>query len=221
MRQLHSQSRLPQSPRQGGRHDIPQQQGKNLKPRRSPPSALPIDRPRAPALRSRSRDEDPGPSTPLSKEPSSGSEVAEPPSGHEERLSYGNAQGAVNRLDGVRFPGRSAAIAEVAEVIAARVVEMLEQGDRRPARGLVTAAYVAERLGVCKSWVYANKTRLGAVKLGSGSRARLRFDLDRVVQELGSPITSERHIPRGSRRARSRKMALPPGVELLTGRSSR
>jgi hypothetical protein len=104
------------------------------------------------------------------------------------------------------------------EAIAERVVARLTRESGPRARiGLVTAADVAELYGVSVSWVYANKGRLGAVLLGAGPKARLRFDLERVAQALGTraPAPSER--PR-RRRRRSRKSGLPPGVELLQAR---
>lgn len=59
-------------------------------------------------------------------------------------------------------------------VVADRVVEMLEQRDRRPVAGLATAAEVAERLHVRKSWLYANQHRLGVIRLGDGPNAAER-----------------------------------------------
>jgi hypothetical protein len=64
------------------------------------------------------------------------------------------------------------------EAIAERVVERLTQETRpRAGIGLATAAEVAELYGVSVSWVYANKSRLGAVLVGDGPKARLRFNL--------------------------------------------
>lgn len=41
---------------------------------------------------------------------------------------------------------------------------------------LLTAAQVAERWGVDRSWVYDHAQQLGARRLGAGKRPRLRFD---------------------------------------------
>lgn len=107
------------------------------------------------------------------------------------------------------------------EAIADRVVERLADGDRRGVSvGLATAADVAERYGVTPSWVYANKKRLGAVKLGEGPKARLRFDLERVEHELRPQTRHQPPPSRRGKRGRPRKTMLPPGVELLQGRSS-
>lgn len=104
------------------------------------------------------------------------------------------------------------------EAIAQRVVERLDERRSRASLGFATAAELAELYGVTPSWVYANKNRLGAVKLGDGPRARLRFDLERV-DEVFRPQTVSRPGPlQRKRRGRPRKTTLPPGVELLTGR---
>jgi hypothetical protein len=104
------------------------------------------------------------------------------------------------------------------EAIAELVVERLAEHETRPARiGLATAGEVAERYGVSVSWVYANKARLGAVVLGDGPKARLRFDLERVVKALGTRDERPSERPR-RRRGRPRKTGLPPGVELLQAR---
>jgi hypothetical protein len=43
---------------------------------------------------------------------------------------------------------------------------------------LVDAAGLARALGVSRAWVYRNAARLGARRLGDGSRGRLRFDIE-------------------------------------------
>jgi len=76
---------------------------------------------------------------------------------------------------------------QVVDAIARRVVELLEKkGLQR--RELVDAAELARILGIERSWVYAHAIELGAVKLGSGSKPRLRFDPEvaaRVLQKVG------------------------------------
>jgi hypothetical protein len=104
------------------------------------------------------------------------------------------------------------------EAIAELVVERLAERERRPARiGLATASEVAERYCVSLSWVYANKRHLGAVLLGDGPKARLRFDLERVAEALGSRAHG-RSEPPSRRGGRPRKTGLPPGVELIQAR---
>jgi hypothetical protein len=51
---------------------------------------------------------------------------------------------------------------------------------------LVDAAELAGWLGVEREWVYEHAAELGALRLGDGPRARLRFDLERVVERLAA-----------------------------------
>lgn len=76
--------------------------------------------------------------------------------------------------------------AEDIEAIASRVIERLNEARRRPSAeelsgGLVDAATVARLLGVSRATVYANANQLGAIRLGKGKRARLRFDPARLA----------------------------------------
>ena len=50
--------------------------------------------------------------------------------------------------------------------------------------GLVSARELAEGLGVSLDYVYAHAAELGAMRLGSGPKARIRFDLDRAREAL-------------------------------------
>ncbi len=65
-----------------------------------------------------------------------------------------------------------------------------EQSDPPPR--LLTAAEVARWWGVDRSWVYNHAAELGARRLGSGRRPRLRFDPDEVAERLGAPLPQRR-----------------------------
>jgi integrase len=94
------------------------------------------------------------------------------------------------------------------EAIAESVVERMSELIRpRLWLGLVDAADVARRLGVRESWVYAHADELGAIRLGDGEKARLRFDLERVAQAIGA--TDSERAPRGP--GRPRRQGLPDG----------
>jgi hypothetical protein len=67
--------------------------------------------------------------------------------------------------------------AEDVEAVARRTVELL-RGDRPTVFALVDARQLAALLGVSVDYVYGHTTQLGAVRLGSGRRARIRFDVD-------------------------------------------
>jgi hypothetical protein len=102
------------------------------------------------------------------------------------------------------------------EAIALRVVELLDD-DGRSARAdadLIDATELARRLGMERSWVYSHAAELGAVRLGSGPNARLRFDPERatkVLNPVGEPSVQtepERRPPQ--RRSRRRRGPLLP-----------
>jgi hypothetical protein len=67
--------------------------------------------------------------------------------------------------------------AEDVEAVARRTVELLG-GDRPSAFALVGARELAALLGVSVDYVYGHSTQLGAIRLGGGRKARIRFDVD-------------------------------------------
>jgi hypothetical protein len=74
----------------------------------------------------------------------------------------------------------------IAEATARRVVEIVAP----PAAttfALVGARELARELGVSLDYVYSHATELGGMRLGSGRRARIRFDLDRARRALETP----------------------------------
>jgi hypothetical protein len=101
------------------------------------------------------------------------------------------------------------------ERIAARVVELLQEGGETGGARYVDAAVVAQKLGVDRDWVYAHACELGGVRLG-GPRGRLRFDLQKIRRQLDGP-DEERPKPGERRHARPPKQ--PPrrlgSVDLL------
>jgi hypothetical protein len=81
------------------------------------------------------------------------------------------------------------------EAVARRVVELIHDEGGSPAtRRLVDAATLAAELGVDRSWVYAHRAELGAIKLGTGSKPRLRFEPEvaRKARKTPVPIRSSR-----------------------------
>ena len=109
------------------------------------------------------------------------------------------------------------------EAVAARVVELLVEQTGVPGR-YVDAATVARTLGVDRDWVYSRARQLGAVRLGDGPKARLRFDIERVRAALAEAAPDELpppDEPPRRRRGRPRRPAGSVGVPLIQGRSSR
>ncbi len=67
------------------------------------------------------------------------------------------------------------------EALAERVTELVRP---EAAHRLVDAATLASALGVDRSYVYAYAEELGAVRLGGGSKPRLRFDLEAAREAM-------------------------------------
>ena len=86
--------------------------------------------------------------------------------------------------------------ADDVEAVARRTVELL-RGDRPSTFALVGARELAPLLGVSIDYVYSHSARLGAVRLGSGRRARIRFDVEVARSALEE---SRRRPPRRPRR---------------------
>jgi len=70
----------------------------------------------------------------------------------------------------------------IAEATAARLAEIVSRAPGTFA--LVDARQLARDLDVSLDYVYAHASELGAMRLGSGPKARIRFDLDRARQAL-------------------------------------
>ena len=70
----------------------------------------------------------------------------------------------------------------IAEATSTRLAEIVSAAPGTFA--LVDARQLARDLRVSLDYVYAHATELGAMRLGSGPKARIRFDLDRARQAL-------------------------------------
>jgi hypothetical protein len=106
--------------------------------------------------------------------------------------------------------------AETVEAIARRAVELLEARGLRK-RELVDAAELARRFGIERSWVYTHAIELGAVKLGSGPKPRLRFDPQiaaRVLRKVGDAPAADPPA-RSGERAGQPSVGGGSGVRLL------
>lgn len=108
------------------------------------------------------------------------------------------------------------------ELLAQRVAELLAEGIEesrgRPGE-LVDAAAVARLLGVSRATVYAKADELGAIRVGNGKRARLRFDPARIV--ANGPTVSPESARTARHRQRSRRSMQRPNSNLLPIRGRR
>jgi hypothetical protein len=94
------------------------------------------------------------------------------------------------------------------DAIAERVAELI--GSQLSPPRCLTAAQVADWLGVSTDYVYEHANELGAFPLSDGPKARLRFDAEKLADHFTPrPFTAPEQP---DRRRPNRK---PPAVELL------
>lgn len=116
--------------------------------------------------------------------------------------------------DELRAPPAAAGVPAAAAWATAEEHKRVPEIDRE----LVTADALARRLGVSRSHVYEHADALGAVRLGDGPRARLRFDLETARAALAR-YSSERSVaPNASAGAESVPPARPRRRSLATRR---
>lgn len=82
------------------------------------------------------------------------------------------------------------------EAVARRVVELLSSDEGR--EDWVDATEVARRFSLSRDYVYRHAVDLGAVRLGSGPKARLRFSPAKVAETLVGSSRPESHPKRVS-----------------------
>jgi hypothetical protein len=104
---------------------------------------------------------------------------------------------------------------EDVEAIALRLAELVGPAPDR----MLDARELAERLGVRRAWVYSHAAMLGAVRLGNGPRAPLRFDLERARASAPRVPGADGRPSAKAPRPPSRRLAA--GVMLIEGRSGR
>lgn len=95
-------------------------------------------------------------------------------------------------------------IEAIADATATKLAQIVRGG---PATfGLVDARQLAHELAVSLDYVYAHAAELGGMRLGSGPKARIRFDLDHARQalEAGRGVGNGARTSRRTRSARGR-----------------
>jgi hypothetical protein len=144
---------------------------------------------------------------------------------HAQPASYGAAGDSPNSRTSGAAQARLEAIDRLAETIAERLEERLDERQRARA-GWVTAAVVAEHLGVEADWVYEHADELGGIRLGDGPKARRRFKLATVDEALTACQTVRTPRTRASgtaepKRRRRRQGSPAPSAPLLPVRRDR
>jgi hypothetical protein len=110
------------------------------------------------------------------------------------------------------------------EAIALLVVELMRHDSAPERRQLVDAATLAAELGVTRSWIYEHRDELGAVRLGAGTKPRLRFDIETARRTLlrprdeapGSPRTDGDTYAETRRTTRRQRRATAAGSVLVS-----
>jgi hypothetical protein len=125
----------------------------------------------------------------------------------------------VNAID--RMPTLTDRDVLLVDAVAVRVVELLDERAFRPRDThdqLVDAQALADALGVARSFVYRHGGMLGAVRLGDGPRAPVRFDIETAREAIAcwhsrrSPDqTADKHGESGQSQ-RGRRRRLPNGL---------
>lgn len=108
------------------------------------------------------------------------------------------------------------------ERVARRVVELLHAERQEPRPGeLVDATTLARLLGVRRSTIYGRADELGAIRLGNGRRARLRFNVETARAALNSSDGASAALaPRTPSTRRHRATTSGAGSILTPRRSS-
>jgi len=113
-------------------------------------------------------------------------------------------------------------LAQLADLIAERLRTTTDPppspaGDRC-AKRLVTAAELAAELGVARGFVYEHRDELGAIRLGTGPKAPLRFDVESAKRAMscttgeGSPRRIASVDGASGQRQAPRRRRLPSGL---------
>jgi hypothetical protein len=86
----------------------------------------------------------------------------------------------------IELPVSDEMLDALADRLADRLAARLARGalDTQKTFALVDARGLAAELGVSVDYVYRHQAELGAMPLGNGPKARLKFDLDRARQAL-------------------------------------
>jgi predicted DNA-binding transcriptional regulator AlpA len=100
------------------------------------------------------------------------------------------------------------------DAIASRVAELLRAHPIEPREpdALIDAGELARRTGVSRTWIYQHARELGAIRLGGGPNARLRFDPSTIDFALAA---QQQPAKQQAPKARPRRSASAADVPLL------
>jgi hypothetical protein len=108
------------------------------------------------------------------------------------------------------------------EQVATRVAQLLHRQQEERERqhvseptGMLTVSELAQHLHVNRAWVYEHADELGAVRLGDGPKARLRFDLHTAKTALGRHQAGRAPVPAGAKTRRPTRPSATDDAQLL------
>ncbi|HSZ13083.1 MAG TPA: hypothetical protein VK790_03505 [Solirubrobacteraceae bacterium] len=108
------------------------------------------------------------------------------------------------------------------EQIATRVAQLLRHQPTAktspppaPAPGWMTVKELAAHLKLNPAWVYEHAEQLGAIRTGTGPKARIRFDLHTATQALTQQQQQTTHATQPRRKPTRRPDAYPTDTPLL------
>ena len=109
---------------------------------------------------------------------------------------------------GLHAPAIAELSAQCIEAIATRVIELLDEHAQHALHpeSLVNVGELARRTGLSRTWIYEHSRELGAIRLGGGPRARLRFNPDTVKRLLEREAPQPKAAPPTRRRRPIRPM---------------
>jgi hypothetical protein len=86
--------------------------------------------------------------------------------------------------------------AAIAPIVALEVTrEVFGRMGTKRERELLDASELARVLGVERDWIYEHQEQLGAIRLGTGRRPRLRFELTRALEAFDQlPVAREARL---------------------------
>ncbi|HYM46771.1 MAG TPA: hypothetical protein VES65_11510 [Solirubrobacteraceae bacterium] len=111
---------------------------------------------------------------------------------------------------------------QAVEQVASRVAQLLhrQQEDQERRRmseptGMLTVSQLAQHLHLNRAWVYEHADELGAIRLGDGPKARLRFDLRTAKTALGQHQAGRTPAPAGTKPHRPTRLPATEDAQLL------
>jgi hypothetical protein len=108
------------------------------------------------------------------------------------------------------------------EQIATRVATLVHRQQQRQQAeqpheptGMLTVTQLAQHLNLNRAWVYEHADELDAIRIGSGPKARIRFDFQTAKAALAQHRTNKTPAPALAEPKRSRRRPAPADAPLL------